>query len=204
MSLEFNIGEYANRARKALGVRGRIPLDVDERLSFQVALADLDRAPWRQDGARFGVWLQAGAVAANFSNFAIGCVGANTIVVDRIGMQAPVVNYGFVGKVQNQPAGRAWVAAPSPEQNIGRAAGGAAQADAKSPASFASVVVPANTITFQGSDFYIWSPTVSGTVFQDVEITIAPGWELLLENQIINQSSILFVGGRAYSQQVPL
>lgn len=45
--LEFNVGELATRLRKALGVRGRMPLGLDEHVVPVTIAADLSGAPWR-------------------------------------------------------------------------------------------------------------------------------------------------------------
>lgn len=45
--LEFNVGELATRLRTALGVRGRIPLGLDEHVIPTSIVADVTVAPWR-------------------------------------------------------------------------------------------------------------------------------------------------------------
>lgn len=47
--LEFNVGELATRLRSALGVRGRIPLGLDEHVVPTVLSADLSVPPWRRN-----------------------------------------------------------------------------------------------------------------------------------------------------------
>ena len=202
MSLEFNVGELANRVRKALGSRGRIPLDLDERVSLEVVLADLDQAPWRADGARWGQWITLGAVAGNFTDISIAAPGGNTtLVVDTIIHYAAAVPGSIFGKVVNAPT-RAYVAIQVPETFSGRTAGGAADPENKGAASYASVVVAANTLALLGLDYFS-RIEVAGQQFQSVEITVPPGWEFLLENQTVNLATTVYVGGRAYSQQIP-
>lgn len=47
--LEFNIGELATRLRTALGVRGRIPLGLDEHVIPVTIAARVDTPPWRKN-----------------------------------------------------------------------------------------------------------------------------------------------------------
>ena len=47
MGLPFNVGELATRLRRGLGVRGRIPLDVDERVIAAAGVSDLTTPPYR-------------------------------------------------------------------------------------------------------------------------------------------------------------
>lgn len=47
--LEFNIGELATRLRKALGVRGRMPLGLDEHVIPVTLSADVTIPPWRSN-----------------------------------------------------------------------------------------------------------------------------------------------------------
>lgn len=53
MALEFNVGEFARRLSRALTVRGRMPLDLDERLVPTVLTEDASQAPFRQRGQRW-------------------------------------------------------------------------------------------------------------------------------------------------------
>ena len=50
--LEFNVGELASRLRRALGVRGRMPLGLDEHVIPTVHTADLAVPPWRTNPRR--------------------------------------------------------------------------------------------------------------------------------------------------------
>lgn len=71
MPLEFNVGELSARVRRALGVRGRMPLDIDERAAINIGAMDVDRAPFRADGARFYVSIVQAAVAGQNAHVAI-------------------------------------------------------------------------------------------------------------------------------------
>ena len=47
--LEFNVGELATRLRTALGVRGRMPLGLDEHVIPVTLTADVTGPPWRKN-----------------------------------------------------------------------------------------------------------------------------------------------------------
>lgn len=47
--LEFNVGELTTRLRRALGVRGRMPLGLDEHTIAAVITADVTTPPWRSN-----------------------------------------------------------------------------------------------------------------------------------------------------------
>lgn len=72
MSLEFNVGELVTRVRRALAVRGRMPFDLDERAAVQLNVMDLDKAPWRSDGAAWATLATQAASPANNSRVFIG------------------------------------------------------------------------------------------------------------------------------------
>lgn len=55
MPLQFNGGEDAERARRAFGIRGRIPFQLDETVIPVVQLHNVDAPPYRQAGRRFRV-----------------------------------------------------------------------------------------------------------------------------------------------------
>lgn len=65
--LEFNIGELATRLRSALGVRGRMPLGLDEHTIATILTADVSGPPWRKNP----VFAQGGAIA-QFSGLSTG------------------------------------------------------------------------------------------------------------------------------------
>jgi hypothetical protein len=50
MPIEFNVGEFGRRLSRALTTRGRMPLDLDERLVPVVMTEDASGAPFRQRG----------------------------------------------------------------------------------------------------------------------------------------------------------
>lgn len=50
--LEFNVGEVVTRLRAAFGVRGRMPLGLDEHLVATVATGDVTVPPWRRAPVR--------------------------------------------------------------------------------------------------------------------------------------------------------
>lgn len=55
--LEFNVGELVTRLRRSLGVRGRMPLGLDEHVVPVTLAADVNCPPWRTNP----VFAQAGA-----------------------------------------------------------------------------------------------------------------------------------------------
>lgn len=50
MPLEFQVGEVADRLRRGLTVRGRMPLELDERVVPVTLVEDVSLAPWRGEG----------------------------------------------------------------------------------------------------------------------------------------------------------
>jgi len=88
MPLEFNVGEVVDRVRRALGVRGRMPLDMDERLAINVQAVDVDASPFRTTGARFYGRDTITPVAAQFTasllSFTSGPNPPATHVVDGV------------------------------------------------------------------------------------------------------------------------
>lgn len=76
MPLDFGVGEIASRVRRALTVVGRMPLDLDERLGVQVQAYDVERSPWRSDGARFYGSGTISPIAAQFPYVGLGNVAA--------------------------------------------------------------------------------------------------------------------------------
>lgn len=205
MSLEFNIGELSARIRRALGSRGRIPLDLDERCTINVQSIDLDRAPWRNDGARWAAWITIGAVPAMFSNIAISAGQSTaTLVIDQIIFRNQIANQTWFGLVQPQPSVRAMSPFQVHELDQPRTAGAIAATTAKGAASYASVVVAANTLsTLLQLDVISQGTTPGSELGYNLELTIQPGWELMLEQQVVSTALQMYISGRAFSQQVP-
>jgi len=85
MSWQLGTGELASRIAAAMGVRGRIPAELDS-LVVPVALID-DRAnepPFRSDGRLWCGTDEAGAVAGNDSAIRIRNVSFRPQVIDRM------------------------------------------------------------------------------------------------------------------------
>lgn len=61
-----------------------MPLDLDERLGIQVQAYDVERSPWRSDGARWYVSGGLSASAGNFSRLSVGSAAANAGAVHVI------------------------------------------------------------------------------------------------------------------------
>lgn len=207
MSLEFNIGELSARIRRALGSRGRIPLDLDERCTINVQSIDLDRAPWRNDGARWAAWITIGAVPGLFSNLVISSGQSTaTLVIDQLIFRNQVANQTWLGLVQPQPSVRAMSPYQVHELDQPRTAGAIAAVTAKGAASYASLPVAANTLSAIGNQLDVLSQgnaTPGSELAYNLELTIQPGWELLLEQATQNVALQIYASGRAFSQQVP-
>jgi hypothetical protein len=90
--LDFNVGEAVTRLRNALGVRGRMPLGLDEHVVPTVTTADVTTPPWRRDGIRYIAAQRASTVTVgNFGQilFHLGFSDPNIVfVVDTIVLQA--------------------------------------------------------------------------------------------------------------------
>jgi hypothetical protein len=70
MPLDIGHAEIANRLRRLLRIRGRIPTRLDENVIPTVAIGSSDRPPWRQSPVIFADMNTAGAVAAENSAIA--------------------------------------------------------------------------------------------------------------------------------------
>lgn len=90
--LDFNVGELVTRLRGALGVRGRMPLGLDEHVVPVVLGGNVSIPPWRRDGIRYSCAARAStATVGNFAQhlFHLGFSDPNLVfVVDTIVMQA--------------------------------------------------------------------------------------------------------------------
>jgi hypothetical protein len=86
MPLDIQQGGYADKLRRALGVRGRMPLRLDESVVPVVQVQDLDRPPYRSDAQEFGTNVFATGMAAVFNFGAIGLATSQpgAIVVDGL------------------------------------------------------------------------------------------------------------------------
>jgi hypothetical protein len=84
MPLDFNVAEMATRMRRALGVRGRMPLTADETTVGVYQLADLEKAPWRNDGRSFRFFNVITPTAGQFASHAITNAGTRPFVIDEL------------------------------------------------------------------------------------------------------------------------
>lgn len=69
--LEFNIGELTTRLRKALGVRGRMPLGLDEHVIPVTLTADVTGPPWRTNPSFAQGASRLGLPATNAGDYAL-------------------------------------------------------------------------------------------------------------------------------------
>jgi hypothetical protein len=67
MPLDIQTGGFADKIRRALGVRGRMPLRLDETVVPVVNTGTLDQPPYRTDGTDFVCNVDMSAVAAKFT-----------------------------------------------------------------------------------------------------------------------------------------
>lgn len=111
MPLQFNVGELANRVRGFLGVRGRIPLALDEQVVPVVRAGDSTRVPFRLNERRYGfgsgaITVASGATpryvgitppqpAANGSQFVLE--EFRVFALPASGTPAPIVEWGHCG-----------------------------------------------------------------------------------------------------------
>ena len=85
MPLVIQASEISDRLRRFLGVRGRVPIGLDETMVAMVLEADLSQAPYRQEGLSGDMHVAKGAVAAEFSYIFWGpALAACTLIVDRL------------------------------------------------------------------------------------------------------------------------
>jgi hypothetical protein len=202
--LEFNVGELARRLRVSLGVRGRIPLDLDERVAANINALNADAAPFRQDGARFYGGQSLGASAANLSTIAIGnqSINAGALhVIDGIWItnaEAVItgVNIGWVtfalGLVRfcrypekGNPLGQT-----TGEISYGLGPCGILSGQQAAPAvtvSDISLIIPPSTTVYVPLEVTIQNPAGAGTIAYGVE------------SSAVNKSIYAYFTGRTYN-----
>jgi hypothetical protein len=108
MPLDFNVAEMATRMRRALGVRGRIPLTADETTVGVYQLADLEKSPWRQAGRSYRCFVNTAPTAGQYGTVAITNSGTRPFVIEELGIFAGgicIVQTGFgqVGLAGSSP-----------------------------------------------------------------------------------------------------
>lgn len=84
MPLPFGTGELANRLRRSLDLRGRIPLLIDEVVVPTMPVSDGTKAPFRTSGRRAGAFVFQAAVAGQFASFRIQNPTPVDAVLDRL------------------------------------------------------------------------------------------------------------------------
>lgn len=199
MPLEFNVGELARRLRFALGVRGRIPLDVDERTSASVELIKLDQAPWRSQGARWYGTFDAPLVAANYGIISIGAVDPNaTIVVDEVtlnlGGGATSILAFLLGQSVAPPVGQLGIIPELSEPRPFVVAPAILRRGPVNLSAGASVAAPVIT----DSLFSILG-VAGATRSRLVEVTIPAGWRMLLYARTLAVDFNIEATGRVFT-----
>lgn len=91
MPIDVNRGEIANRLRRFLDIRGRIPTRLDENVVPVVQLASVDDAPWRQSPITWAGWVSQPSVALLNSFVAVtlpradfGIFSVDRVAVDNL------------------------------------------------------------------------------------------------------------------------
>lgn len=86
MPIEIGRGEIANRLRRFLDIRGRIPTKLDENVVPVSLLASTDEPPWRRSPILWADWQQQGPTAGERSFVMVGLPVAPTGIfsVDRV------------------------------------------------------------------------------------------------------------------------
>lgn len=65
--LDFNVSELVTRTRAALGVRGRMPLAMEDSVAPVMSVLDVDRSPYRRNGMYYTAAVDSAAVAGQYS-----------------------------------------------------------------------------------------------------------------------------------------
>ena len=98
MPLDFNVAEIATRLRRALTVRGRIPLTVDETVVSVVTGQNLDVSPFRATGRSFRVFRNQTPTVGQFAAVCFRNLGSKPIVIEDIWVYtglALTITYGL-------------------------------------------------------------------------------------------------------------
>lgn len=201
MSLEFNVGEVAQRVRRALAVRGRMPLDLDERCGIQVQGLDADRAPYRGlDGAAcYGVFTAPVGGATQYVGVIIQPGRTSTLVVRKLTFSVGSTGLDVMGSVVADAGVAATQLAIRPEIftrspfNFSRG-----------PAGFLAALSAAGTpfLSEASACFSAAVPAPIGQVVQECDITVAPGFSLYLEARVPNIPLRVSLQGQSYDATV--
>lgn len=87
MPMEFNVGEFAQRVRRLMGVRGRMPFSLDETLIGTVAVADSQQSPWRTTGRSVRASIRITPTALQFAAVAVRNAGTRPFVIEELIVQ---------------------------------------------------------------------------------------------------------------------
>lgn len=89
MPLQIQLGELADRLRRALLVKGRLPLALDETVVPVVSLGDASQAPYAKDPALGSSRHTRAALAANFSHIGWQAAVGSILCVDSVLISNP-------------------------------------------------------------------------------------------------------------------
>lgn len=202
MSLEFNVGEVAQRVRRALAVRGRMPLDLDERCSIQVQGLDADRAPYRGlDGAScYGLFQAPVGGATQYVGIIVDPGLASTLVVRslriRHGGVAVLDIYAAViasgGLPSTQLLYRPEIFTRSPFSLT------------RGPAGFQAALSVAGTPFLTAAGSLMSMTCLAGQDSQQyaADITVGPGFQLYLEARTPNVNWDVSLQGQSFAATV--
>jgi len=201
MPLEVQSGDVADRLRRFFRLVGRIPTALDETLVPTAVLQNLDQPPWRSGPTDFEAWVVKGATAAELS--AVGlthppALGGRT-VVERItvrndGGAAALYSFtitsysyvlGFAGRVQAPDVERM----PPPITGAG-AIGQLGIYTASWHTGGAMVGTQIGHISVPAGD----------TRVAEMRVTLAPGWILMVWQEVVNLGVRASFGGTYYPE----
>lgn len=201
MPLEIQSGDIAERLRRFFRLTGRVPTALDETIVPVAVLASLDRPPWRQAPTDFEVHTTKGATAAELSAIGLthpSALGGRT-VVERItlrndGAAAAVYSFtitsssyvlGFAGRAQAPDVER------MPLPSTGNAAIG----------QLGIYIASWHTGGAQvGTQIGHFSVPAGDTRVAPLRVTLAPGWILMVWQEVVNTGLRVAFGGTYYPE----
>ena len=84
MPLDFNVAEIATRLRRSLGVRGRMPLTLDETQVGVIIGADATRSPFRTTSKVYRIWNSVAPTAGNFAAIELVNGAGGPLVIEQL------------------------------------------------------------------------------------------------------------------------
>lgn len=203
MALPFNVGEISARLRRALSVRGRMPLDLDERVAIQITGLDAAVAPWRQDGCSWQLVRTITAVAAQFPEVTFFNTGPSAVGFT----QRATISQLVIANPNAAVMGACWqvvatiqghlVDAWASERNTPTGVGGLAVIG-KSGVSSSVVSAVGNAFPLDGSMGFVQIPG-NDSIVVPVDITLCPGSGLTISGIVAAQQLIVTAQGTVWN-----